>query len=153
MTVTPAAAKRKAWNLHTHISKTSLFAGVTLRVRDFFLSLQRPLKVSCCLLLSFKNIYSVLINLQRDKVTFINDSKSPKGNHKQKAYLFFPSPYKYFSNSKRWCCESTALNMPVNLENSGVATGLEKVSFHSNLKERQWQRILILLHNCTDLTR
>ena len=26
--------------------------------------------------------------------------------------------------------------MPANLENSGVATGLEKVSFHSNLKER-----------------
>ena len=27
--------------------------------------------------------------------------------------------------------------MPANLENSAVATGLEKVSFHSNLKERQ----------------
>ena len=25
--------------------------------------------------------------------------------------------------------------MPANLENSGIATGLEKVSFHSNLKE------------------
>ena len=30
-----------------------------------------------------------------------------------------------------------ALNMPANLENSTVATGLEKVSFHSNTKERQ----------------
>ena len=30
--------------------------------------------------------------------------------------------------------------MPANLENTEVATGLEKVSFHSNLKERQWQR-------------
>ena len=29
--------------------------------------------------------------------------------------------------------------MPANLENSAVATGLEKVSFHSNLKERQCQ--------------
>ena len=28
--------------------------------------------------------------------------------------------------------ESAALNMPTNLENSAVATGLEKVSFHSN---------------------
>ena len=28
--------------------------------------------------------------------------------------------------------DSTALNMPANLENSAVATGLEKVSFHSN---------------------
>ena len=33
---------------------------------------------------------------------------------------------------KRWCCESAALNMPANLENSAVATGLEKVSFHSS---------------------
>ena len=31
---------------------------------------------------------------------------------------------------------STAVNMPANLENSAVATGLEKVSFHSNPKER-----------------
>ena len=29
--------------------------------------------------------------------------------------------------------------MPANLENSAVATGLEKVSFHSNPKERQHQ--------------
>ena len=32
--------------------------------------------------------------------------------------------------------------MPANLENSAVATGLEKVSFHSNPKERQCQRTL-----------
>ena len=36
--------------------------------------------------------------------------------------------------------------------NSAVATGLEKVSFHSNPKERQCQRILKLPHNCTHLT-
>ena len=35
--------------------------------------------------------------------------------------------------------------MPVNLENSAVATGLEKVSFHSNPKERQCQRIFKIL--------
>ena len=29
--------------------------------------------------------------------------------------------------------------MPANLENSAVATGLEKVSFHSNPKEGQYQ--------------
>ena len=39
------------------------------------------------------------------------------------------------SNPKKWCCESAALNMPANLENSVVATGLVKVSFHSNPKE------------------
>ena len=39
--------------------------------------------------------------------------------------------------------------MPVNLENSAVATGLEKVSFHSNPKERPCQRMLKLPHNFT----
>ena len=45
-----------------------------------------------------------------------------------------------------------AFNMPANLENSAVATGLEKVSFHSNSKERQCQRVFKLLHNCTHLS-
>ena len=45
-----------------------------------------------------------------------------------------------------------ALNMPAHLENSAVATGLEKVSFHSNPKEKQWQRMLKLPHICTRLT-
>ena len=36
--------------------------------------------------------------------------------------------------------------------NSAVATGLEKVSIHSNPKERQCQRMFKLLHNCTHLT-
>ena len=36
--------------------------------------------------------------------------------------------------------------MPANMENSAVATGLEKVSFHSNPRERQCQR---LLNYCT----
>ena len=44
-------------------------------------------------------------------------------------------------------------HMPANLENSVVTTGLEKVHFHSNPKERQCQRMLKLLHNCTHLTR
>ena len=35
----------------------------------------------------------------------------------------------HISNPERWCCESAALNMPANLENSAVVTGLEKVSF------------------------
>ena len=42
--------------------------------------------------------------------------------------------------------------MPANLENSAVATRLEKVSFHSNPKERQCPRMLKLPHNCTHLT-
>ena len=43
-------------------------------------------------------------------------------------------------------------NMPANLENSAVATGLENVSFHFKHKERQCQRMLKLPHNCTHLT-
>ena len=46
--------------------------------------------------------------------------------------------------------------MPENLENSAVATRLEKVSFHSNSKERQWQRMFKLttqLHSFHVLTR
>ena len=57
------------------------------------------------------------------------------------------------SSPERWCCESAALNMPANLENSAVATGLENVSFHSNPKESQCQRMLKLPHNWTHLTR
>ena len=48
--------------------------------------------------------------------------------------------------------DDAALNMPANLENSAVATGLEKVSFHSNPKEGQCQRMLKLLHSCTHFT-
>ena len=48
--------------------------------------------------------------------------------------------------------DDAALNMPANLENSAVATGLEKVSFHSDPQERQCYRMLKLLHNCTHLT-
>ena len=55
------------------------------------------------------------------------------------------------SNPERWCCESAALNMPANLENLAVATALEKVSFHSNPKERQCQRMLKVPHKCTHL--
>ena len=39
-------------------------------------------------------------------------------------------------------------SMPANLENSAVAAGLEKVSFHSDPKERQCQKML----SCTRLT-
>ena len=52
-------------------------------------------------------------------------------------------PVELFQILKDGCCESAALNMPANLGNSAVATGLEKANFHSNPKE----------HNCTHLTR
>ena len=43
--------------------------------------------------------------------------------------------------------------MLANLENSAaVATGLEKVSFHSSPKEGQYQRMFKLPHSCTHFT-
>ena len=42
--------------------------------------------------------------------------------------------------------------MPANLENSLVATGLEKVYFHSSLKDGQRQRMCKLRHNCSHFT-
>ena len=51
-------------------------------------------------------------------------------------------PVEIFQILKDNAVKSDALNMPANLENSAVATGLEKVSFHSNPKERQCHRML-----------
>ena len=45
-----------------------------------------------------------------------------------------------------------AVKVSANLENSAAVTGLAKVSFHSNSKERQCQRMPKLPHNCTHLT-
>ena len=53
---------------------------------------------------------------------------------------------KVHESSLSCSCERAALNMPENLENSVVATGLEKVSFHSNSKEGQCQRMF--KHSC-----
>ena len=44
------------------------------------------------------------------------------------------------------------LNMAVNLQNSAVAIGLEKVSFHFNPKERQCQRMFKLISSMLDKT-
>ena len=61
-------------------------------------------------------------------------------------------PVELFQILKDDAVKSAALSTPANLENSAVATGPEKVSFHSNPKERQCQRMLKPLHNCPHLT-
>ena len=61
-------------------------------------------------------------------------------------------PVELFQILKDGCCKSAALNMPTNLENSAVTIGLEKVSFHSNPKERQCQKMFKLPYNCTHFT-
>ena len=62
-------------------------------------------------------------------------------------------PVELFQILKDEAVESAALNRLANLENSAVVIGLEKVSFHSNPKERQCQRMLKPPHNCIHLTR
>ena len=61
-------------------------------------------------------------------------------------------PVELFQILKDDAGESAAFNMPANLENSAVATGLGKVSFHSSPNERQCQRMFKLPYNCTHLT-
>ena len=61
-------------------------------------------------------------------------------------------PVELFQILKDDAVKLLALNMPANLENSATATVQEKVSFHSKPKERQCQRMLKLLYNCTHLT-
>ena len=57
-------------------------------------------------------------------------------------------PVKLFQILKDDTVKVLHCNMPLaNLENSSVAVGLEKISFHSNPKERQCQRMFKLLHN------
>ena len=48
--------------------------------------------------------------------------------------------------------KGAASKVSANEENSTVATRLEKVSFHSNSKEEQCQRMLKLLYNCAHFT-
>ena len=62
-------------------------------------------------------------------------------------------PVELFQILKDEAMKSAALKMSASIESSAVATGLENVSFHSNSKERQCQRMHKLLHNCTHLTR
>ena len=53
-------------------------------------------------------------------------------------------PAELFQILKDEAVQSAALNTPANLETSAVATGPEKVSFHSNPKEGQCQRMFKL---------
>ena len=61
-------------------------------------------------------------------------------------------PAELFQILKDDAVKSAAINMPTNLENSAVPTGLEKVSFHSNPRERQCQRMFRPLHNSTHIS-
>ena len=97
------------------------------------------------------NHNSVIIHLEPDIMKCEVEVKGALGSTTMnKANAGDGIPAELFQ--KIWCCENAAQNMPENLENSAVATGLEKVSFHSSPKERQCQRMLKLPHNCTHRT-
>ena len=60
------------------------------------------------------------------------------------------------SNPKRWCHQSVALHMPANLENSAVATGLERSVFipvpkQDNAKERSNYCTIVLIWHISKL--
>ena len=61
-------------------------------------------------------------------------------------------PTELFQILKDDTVKSAALNMPANLENSAVATGLEKVSFHFNPKEGQVTEYSNYCKKCTHFT-
>ena len=66
-------------------------------------------------------------------------------HHYEQSWWRWWNPSWPISSPKRWCCESGTFKMSANLENSAVATGLEKVTFHSNPKEGQCQRMVKLI--------
>ena len=57
-----------------------------------------------------------------------------------------------FHNNETAILASAILDMSANPGNSAVATGLEKVSFHSNPKEEQFQRMLKLAYKYAHFT-
>ena len=61
-------------------------------------------------------------------------------------------PVELFQVLKDSAVKVNKINTPACLENSTVATGLEKVNVHSNPKEGKCQRMFKLPHNCTHLT-
>ena len=93
-------------------------------------------------------LWSVHPHLEPDILALWSQVGLRKHHYEQSKFRWWNSSWS-ISNPKRWCCESASLTM----ENSAVATRLEKVCFHSNPKERQCQRMLKLLHNCTQTPR
>ena len=56
------------------------------------------------------------------------------------------------SNPERWCCESAALNMQANLENSALAKGLEKCQFSFQSQRKAMPKNVQTTAHCTHLT-
>ena len=118
---------------HPLLLPPSIFPSIRVFSNESILCIRWPKHWSYSFSISPSNEHSGLISLRIDWLDLLaaqGTLKSLLQHHSSKAEL----------------------NMPANLENSAVATGLEKVSFHSSSKERQCQRVFKLPHNCTHLT-
>ena len=80
------------------------------------------------------NHNGVIAHLDRTRHPGMRSQVGVREDHCEQSYWRWWNSNWAISNPERWCCESAALNLPVNLGNTAVATGLEKVSFHSNPK-------------------
>ena len=87
------------------------------------------LQRSKCLLISWLQSPSAVILEPRKIKSDTASNISPSISYEVMASWAISTP-------ERWYCESAAPNMPANLENSAVATGLEKVSFHSKSQRK-----------------
>ena len=70
----------------------------------------------------------------------------------------YPGVWSQLVLMKRAICEASggdwipALNMSANLESSAMAIEVEEVSFHSNPKEGEYQRMFKLQYSCAHFT-
>ena len=80
---------------------------------------------------------------ERERYIYLNAEFQRIARRDKKAFL---------SDQSKQIAENNRMGKTRDLKKiRDTATGLEKVSFHSNPKERQCQRMLKLLHNCTHL--
>ena len=149
---------------HPLLLLPSIFRSIKVLSNDLGVCIRWPKYWSFSFSNSLSKEYSGLISFRMDWLEFLAVQRTLKSllqHHSSKASIlqcsaFFivqlSHPYMTTGNTValiRWtfvskvmslllicclCCESGAFNMPANLENSAVATGLEKVSFHSNPK-------------------
>ena len=109
-------------------------------------------------LISFRMDWLDLLAVQGTLKSLLQHHGSKASILRCSAFFTVQLSHSYMTTGKtialtKWTLVGKGMSLlPANLENSGVATGLEKVSFHSNPKERQCQRMLKLPHNSTHLT-
>ena len=109
-------------------------------------------------LVSFRMDWLDLLAVRGTLKSLLQHYSSKASNLQCLAFFTVQLSHSYMTTGKtialtKWTLVGKGMSLlPANLENSGVATGLEKVSFHSNPKERQCQRMLKLPHNSTHLT-